>query len=64
MQIEMDYGRDGLTIDVPDNADIFLVREGPPVLDEKAAIQHALNHPIESHSLPSPLSHKSLPMLP
>jgi len=27
MQIKMDYGRSGLNIEVPDDADVFLVRE-------------------------------------
>jgi len=49
MQIEMDYGRKGLTIEVPDNSDIFLVRETPALQDETASIQNALRYPI-NHS--------------
>jgi nickel-dependent lactate racemase len=51
MQVEMDYGRNGLIIDVPDNADVFLVRETTPVPDENAAILAALNYPIDSPPL-------------
>jgi len=46
MQIKMDYGREGLTIDAPDDADVFLVREIPAVPNEATAIQEALHHPI------------------
>ncbi len=51
MQIKTDYGRRGLFIEVPDNADIFLVRESPPVSDENVIIKYALNHPINSPPL-------------
>lgn len=53
MQIKMDYGRSGLLLDVPDGADIFLVRETPAVADEPAAIQEALRHPCQSPPLGS-----------
>ena len=46
MQIKMDYGRSGLNIEVPDDADVFLVRETTNVPDETAAIRDALRHPI------------------
>ncbi len=46
MQIEMDYGRKGMPIEVPDDTDIFLVRETPAIQDETAAIQDALRNPI------------------
>jgi len=46
MHIKLDYGRDGITIDIPDNADVFLVRETPALPDEVVAIQSALCHPI------------------
>lgn len=42
----MDYGRSGLTLDVPDNADVFLVRRTPVLVDETAAIRDALRRPI------------------
>ncbi len=51
MQVEMDYGRNGLIIDVPNNTDVFLVQEMPPVPKERTAIQYALNHPIDSPPL-------------
>ncbi len=53
MQIKIDYGRTGLYINVPDNADVFLIRESSPVSDEIAAIRDALNHPIDTPPLGS-----------
>jgi nickel-dependent lactate racemase len=46
MKIGMDYGRHGLELDVPQEADVFLVRETPSVPDEAESIQEALRHPI------------------
>ena len=46
MKIKMDYGRHGLELDVPQDADIFLVREVRPLPDEAAAILGALRSPI------------------
>ena len=51
MQIKMDYGRSGLTLDVPDSADVFLVRETPALSNETAAIRDALRNPIGSAPL-------------
>lgn len=51
MQIEMDYGRKGLSIAAPDHADVFLVREMPAPADETAAIQDAIKDPIQSPPL-------------
>jgi len=48
LQIMMDYGRNGLLLDVPDDADIFLVRETPVVADETATIREALRNPFQS----------------
>ena len=53
MQITMDYGRNGLLLDVPDDADIFLVRETPVVADETATIREALRNPFQSAPLGS-----------
>ena len=46
MQIKVDYGRHGITIDAPKEADIFTVREVPAFQDEARAIQEALYNPI------------------
>ena len=46
MKIRMDYGRQGLELDVPQDADVFLVRETSAIPDETAAIQEALRYPI------------------
>lgn len=51
MQIKMDYGRNGITIETPDDADVFLVREMPNLDDEISAIQNALKCPIQSPPL-------------
>ena len=51
MQIMMDYGRKGLLIDVPNNADIFHVREVPALEDEYHAIQKAMQNPVNSKPL-------------
>jgi len=51
MQIKMDYGRNGLIIDAPDHADVFLVRQMPNPADETIAIQEAINDPIQSPPL-------------
>ncbi len=48
MKIQMDYGRQGLALDVPETADVFLVREMRPLEDEAAAIRTALRSPIGS----------------
>jgi len=41
----MDYGRNGLIMDIPIDADVFLVRETPAITDETDAIQTALRKP-------------------
>ena len=46
MQIKMDYGRTGLPIEVPEDADVFPNTQLPAVRDEPAAIRAALNDPI------------------
>ncbi len=51
MKIRMDYGRQGLNLDAPETADVFLVREIAPITDEVAAIRDALRHPIGTRSL-------------
>lgn len=51
MIVQMDYGRQGLNLDVPETADVFLVREMATLADEASAIRDALRHPIGSPSL-------------
>lgn len=51
MQIKIDYGRHGLMIDVPENADIFTVRDVLACHDEGSAIQKALYEPIQHKPL-------------
>ena len=46
MKVNLDYGRHGLTLQAPERADIYLVREVAPLPDEAAAIREALRHPI------------------
>jgi nickel-dependent lactate racemase len=46
MQIKMDYGRNGLCIDTPADADVFRNTQPAAVRDEPTAIRAALNDPI------------------
>lgn len=46
MKIKMDYGRHGLTIDAPEESDVFTVRDVAAFVDEASAIRNALNNPI------------------
>ncbi len=62
MQINMDYGREGLTIEVPDTTHVFTVRNTPPVADEPKSIQNALQNPINSAPL-STLVHRGMQIL-
>ena len=53
MQIELMYGRDGLTIDLADDIDVTIIRkpEMPLVPDVPTAIADALAHPVEAPPL-------------
>ena len=51
MNIELAYGHNGLTVDLPDGTDVVESRFVPGVLDEAAAIRDALRRPIESPPL-------------
>ncbi len=51
MQINLAYGRKGLTIEIPDTADILETRFVPGLPDETEAIQDALRNPIGSPPL-------------
>ena len=53
MQIKMDYGRSGLLLNAPDQADVFLVKETPAIEDETTTIQDSLEHPCQSAPLRS-----------
>jgi nickel-dependent lactate racemase len=49
--VRLAYGRDGLDIEVPDDATVVTPVHGPPVDDEVAAVQAALEHPVEGPPL-------------
>jgi lactate racemase len=53
MQIRLDYGRDGLSVEVPDkNLDAVLrLNPAPPVPDPEAAVQESLRNPVGSPPL-------------
>ncbi len=53
MQVDLLYGRDGLSVDFPDDLDVHIVRKPPmPLLeDPAAAIDDALTHPVASPPL-------------
>ena len=47
MQIKLAYGRDGLTVNLPDRTQVLRARFVPGVGDEAAAIRAALRQPIQ-----------------
>ena len=51
MQVELAYGRDGLTVNLPDSAQVVTSRFVPGLPDEAAAIRDALRQPIGSLAL-------------
>lgn len=51
MKIKMDYGRDGLEIDVPDRAHILQMSDAPALDQIEQRLEHALTHPIGTPSL-------------
>ena len=51
MDIQLSYGRVGLTVALPDAADVLRTRFTPGLLDEVQAVQDALRKPIESSPL-------------
>jgi nickel-dependent lactate racemase len=51
MNLEMDYGRHGLNLTLPDSVDVFLARDTASLADETAAIRDALRNPIGSAPL-------------
>lgn len=48
MKIKLTYGRDGLTVNLPDHSQVLRSRFVPGVADEAAAIRAALREPIQS----------------
>ena len=50
-QVKLAYGRNGLTINVPDDADVITPTFVPGLPDESAALQTAMRNPIESPPL-------------
>ncbi len=51
MKVLMDYGRSGMTINVPDDADVYTTRPIMGLSDEENAIKSALKFPIQSPPL-------------
>lgn len=50
-RVMLAYGRTGLSLDLPDNADVLTSRQAPGLADEAAAILEAMHHPINSAPL-------------
>ena len=46
MQVDLAYGREGLMVQVPDEATILLPQKVPGLPDERSALQAALREPI------------------
>ena len=53
MQIKLEYGRNGLAVDLPDRCEVVRARFVKGLADEPAAIRHALRQPIQSAPLAS-----------
>ncbi|MSS73492.1 MAG: nickel-dependent lactate racemase [Candidatus Latescibacteria bacterium] len=53
MRIQLDYGKDGLPIDLPDSLhiDVLNLSCPPPLPDATSAVEQSLNHPITSPPL-------------
>jgi len=53
MRINLDYGRTGLEVNLPDDRVVgpLAIRPAPPLAEPEQAIAHALHHPIGSPSL-------------
>lgn len=51
MDVRLEYGRTGLTVDLPDECDVITAKYIDGVADERAAIQNALRQPIGSRPL-------------
>ncbi|HNY84377.1 MAG TPA: nickel-dependent lactate racemase [Anaerolineaceae bacterium] len=53
MELQIDYGRDGLVIKVPESAAVLKMTESQPLSDEGKAIREALSNPIGKPPLSS-----------
>jgi len=51
MKLELAYGRDNLTVDLPEHTDVITPTFTPGLPDEPAALLDALRHPIDSPPL-------------
>ncbi|MBW2064405.1 MAG: nickel-dependent lactate racemase [Deltaproteobacteria bacterium] len=53
MKLDLLYGRDGLTADIPDDIDVTVIRKRPmtPLSDPQRSVLDALNNPVESEPL-------------
>jgi nickel-dependent lactate racemase len=51
MQVKLSYGRHGLTINLPEPADVVAARFVPGLADEQAAIREAMHNPVQSAPL-------------
>ncbi len=51
MLVNLAYGVDGRTVEVPDDATVILPTDLPGLADQQAAIRHALAHPLAGPSL-------------
>lgn len=51
MRVDLAYGRDGTSVEVPDSADVILPVDAPPLADEDAAIRGALDRPVDGPRL-------------
>jgi nickel-dependent lactate racemase len=53
MRVDLKYGRQGLTVDLPDSAEVLSTRFVPGLADEAGEIRKALRNPIDSPPLKS-----------
>lgn len=51
MNIHLAYGRDGLTVDLPEQTAVLTSRQTPGLPDERVALQNALRNPLNSPPL-------------
>lgn len=51
MKVRLDYGRDGLEVEVPDRAQVLHMADTPALEDLEGQIAHALRHPIGTPAL-------------
>jgi nickel-dependent lactate racemase len=53
MKVQLKYGRQGLTVDLPDSVEVLATRFVPGLADEPGVIREALSDPIDSPPLKS-----------